>query len=204
MASATSAASGQSDAESVLQSLLEFADVFEFNNGLTRLGYEQILTQGLQGVSSAKAESRAAMGEVTVGKNAQSILWALGESDSPQSVQLLAETINSNGTSGSSNVQRAAVSPLTDEKVKEIRFALASVKTAVGKLDEVITDGLLYGCHLSTLPQLLSYDQFKMHTGCEPEVFQYVVDNGWVNPHSLNSRVSRMHLALSTSLSDYL
>jgi hypothetical protein len=27
-----------------------------------------------------------------------------------------------------------------------------------------------------------------------------VIDGGWINPQSLNSRVSRMHLSLSTAL----
>jgi hypothetical protein len=82
------------------------------------------------------------------------------------------------------------------------KAALASAKAAVGKLDDVITDGLLYGVNLSTLPQLLTYGQFELHTGCDPDIFQFVIDSGWINPQSLNARVSRMHLAISSAFAE--
>ena len=77
---------------------------------------------------------------------------------------------------------------------------MAAVKAAVGKLDDVIADGLLFNTPLSTLPQVLSYEMFEAHTGCHPDLFRLVLDSGWVNPHSLNSRISRIHLSLSAAL----
>ena len=201
MASATSAASDETDAESVLRTLLEFADVFEFTNGYRELDYNTILIQELANIASAKAESRAAMGEVTQGNNLEAIAWALEGLDRVKDEVRVAETLNSNDTNGNGNVQlqRDSVTPMED--TKKMKQALAAVKAAVGKLDDVITVGLLNDVHLSTLPKLLSFEKFEMFTGCSPEVFQFVIDSGWVNPESLNARVSRMHLSLSAAMS---
>ena len=204
MASATSAASGESDANSVLRTLLEFADVFEFATSYSQLSYESILNQGLLGISSAKAEARAAMGEVTVGENLQAIAWALEGLEKVKSQSLVSETVNTNDTSGSGNVQVQRSGNAGDEQSKMVKAALASAISAVGKLHRVVTDGLLYGVNLSTLPQLLAYDQFKLHTGCDPDIFQFVIDSGWINPQSLNARVSRMHLAISSTFSEVM
>jgi len=202
MTSATSAAAGESDANSVLRTLLEFADVFEFATGYTQLDYNSILKQGLLGVASAKAEARAAMSEVTVGGNLQAIAWALEGLEKVESERLVSEVVNSNDTSGSGNVQMQRQGNVGDEQSKMAKAAIAAAKAAVSKLDDVITDGLLYGVHLSTLPQLLAYEQFELHTGCNPEVFRFVIDSGWINPQSLNARISRMHLAISSAFAE--
>ena len=204
MASATAAAQGNPDANSVLSSLLEFADVFEFNNGYTALDYNTILNQGLLGINSAKAESRAAQQEVTVGGNLEAIAWVLEGLEKVKNEVMVTESLNENDTNGRGNVQRQVGTALSNEETKKVKAAIAAVKAAVGKLDDVITDGLLYGVDLSTLPQLLAYEQFEMHTGCEPEVFQFVVDNGWINPQSLNARISRMHLSLAATFGQIL
>lgn len=202
MASATSAAAGEQDANSVLRTLLEFADVFEFATGYSQLDYSAILNQGLLGVASAKAEARAAMSEVTVGSNLQAIAWALEGLEKIKSETLVSEVVNSNDTGATGNVQVQRVGNGGDEQSKMAKAAVAAAKAAVSKLDDVITDGLLYGVNLSTLPQLLAYDQFELHTGCNPEVFQFVIDSGWINPQSLNARVSRMHLAISSAFAN--
>lgn len=204
MVSATSAANGDEDASSVFRTFLEFADVFEFNDGFTHLEYESILLSGHVGISSAKAEARALQAGVIVGDNLEVIAWALEGVDKVKSVDLLQEVINSNGTQGAGNAQtqRQGVSP--EERNKLAEKALKSAKAAVGKLDDVIADGLLHGVSLSTLPQLLAYEQFTLHTQCDPEVFQLVIDSGWINPQSLNSGVSRMHLAISTAFAGCL
>lgn len=204
MASATVGAQGNPNAESVLRSLLEFADVFEFNNGYIALDYNTILNQGLLGIKSAKAESRAAQQEVTIGGNLDAVAWVLEGLEKVKNEVMVAEQINNNDTNGRGNVQSQANSGGGDEESKKAKAAVARVKAAVGKLDDVITDGLLYGVDLSTLPQLLAYEQFEMHTGCEPEVFQFVIDNGWLNPQSLNARISRMHLALASTFGSIL
>jgi hypothetical protein len=204
MASATSAASGEADAESVLRSLLEFADVFEFSNGYKELDYNTVLTQELGSISSAKAESRAAMSEVTVGDNLEAVAWALEGLERVKDEVRVAETLNSNDTNGNGNIQVQRGAALSSEDTKRAKQAVAAVKAAVGKLDDVITQGLLDDTHLSTLPKLLAYDKFELFTGCDPQLFQFVIDSGWVNPQSLNARVSRMHLSLSAALSDVL
>jgi hypothetical protein len=204
MASATSAASGEADAESVLRSLLEFADVFEFASGYNELDYNTVLTQELGNIASAKAESRAAMSEVTAGDNLEAVAWALEGLERVKDEIRVAETLNSNDTNGNGNVQLQRGPISSNEDSKKLKQAIAAVKAAVGKLDDVITYGLLDNVHLSTLPKLLAYDQFELYTGCDPQLFQFVIDSGWVNPQALNARVSRMHLSLSAALSNVL
>jgi hypothetical protein len=199
MASATSAANGEEDAGSVLRNFLEFADVFEFNNGYKTLNYEEVVNLGLASVDSAKAESRAAMSEVTYGNNLDAIMWAFEGKDRAKAVRILNETINGNGTTGAGNVQVTQGSGSQSDAAAR-KAALEAVKAAVGKLDDVVVGGLLRGVHLSTLPQLLAYEKFEQYTGCHPDLFQEVIDGGWINPQSLNSRVSRMHLSLSALL----
>jgi hypothetical protein len=200
MASATSAASDEGNAESVLRTLLEFADVFEFADGYRELDYEGILNSELLGVSSAKSESRAAMNEVTEGGNLDAVYWLVEGMERAADEVRVNETLNSNSTNGNGNVQiqRDSGSPPNDDGRAE--KAKAAVKAAVGKLDDVITVGLINDVHLSTLPKLLSYGKFEMLTGCDPQVFQFFVDDGWVDAHTLNARVSRMHLSLSVAM----
>jgi hypothetical protein len=204
MASTTSAANGEQNAESVMRTLLDFADVFEFNSSMSQLSYDQLITQGLLGVSSAKSEARSAMQEVTIGDNLQAIAWMVSGLEKVKNETLLSETVNTNGTNGQGNVQVQASPQGSNEESKVAKAAIAAVKAAVGKLDDVVTDGLLNGEDLSTLPKILSYSQFELFTGCDPQLFEYVVDSGWINPQSLNARVSRMHLALSGALAGAL
>jgi hypothetical protein len=178
---------------------MEFADVFEFNEGFSRLDYDQVVGMGLASVDSAKAESRAAMSEVTVGDNLDAVLWAFQGKDRAKDQRMLSEVVNENGTQGTGNV-RVTRAGDTDTSAAGRKAALEAVKAAVGKLDDVVVGGLLRGIHLSTLPQLLAYHKFEQYTGCHPDLFQEVIDSGWVNPYLLNSRVSRMHLSLSTAL----
>jgi hypothetical protein len=139
------------------------------------------------------------MSEVTYGNNLDAIMWAFEGKDRAKGLRLLSEAINGNGTSGAGNVQVTQRSDgQSDEAAR--KAALEAVKAAVGKLDDVVVGGLLRGVHLSTLPQLLAYEKFEQYTGCHPDLFQEVIDGGWINPQSLNSRVSRMHLSLSTAL----
>jgi hypothetical protein len=199
MASATSAADGEEDASSVLRTLMEFADVFEFSDGYKSLDYSQVVDLGLASVDSAKAESRAAMAEVTYGSNIDLIAYAFEGKDKVKAQTLLNSALNENGTAAEGNVQLSGQAEADTDSVNK-KAALAAVKAAVGKLDDVIADGLLFDTHLSTLPQVLSYGVFEAHTGCHPDLFRLVIENGWVNPHSLNSRISRIHMSLSTAL----
>jgi hypothetical protein len=204
MASVTAAVSGEDNPESVLRSLLEFADVFEFNSGYTELNYETVLSSDLIGINSTKAEARSAMREVTIGGNVEAIAWAMEGLEKAQDQVMINETLNGNGTNGRGNIQTQAGDPSNSEDSKKAKEAQKAVQAAVGKLDDVITYGLLHGDQLSTLPQLLSYEKFEMYTGCAPELFQFVIDSGWINPQSLNSRVSRMHFALSSTFAGIL
>jgi len=203
MVSVTSAAQGEKDASSVLRTFMEFADVFEFNDGFKTLDYDTVLNTVIGSVASAKAESRAAMAEVSIGSNVDIIAAAFQGKDTVKPEVILSQEINVNGTESSGNVQApGGAEPNGD--AAERRAALKAVKAAVGKLDDVVADGLLFNTDLSTLPQLLSYEMFEAHTGCNPDLFRLVIDNGWVNPHSLNLRVSRIHLALSLALQGVL
>jgi len=204
MASATAAVSGDNNPEDVLRSLLDFADVFEFANGYEELDYGGILNSKLLGISSAKAESRAAMSEVAVGENASAIAWAFEGADKVQDEVRISETLNGNDMNGRGNVAVDRVVGGGNEEAREIKEAKKAVKAAVAKLDDVITYGLLHGVQLSTLPQLLSYEHFELYTGCSPDLFQEVIDSGWVNAASLNSRVARMYYSLSTAFEDVL
>lgn len=202
MASATAAVSGEDNPEDVMRSLLEFADVFEFADGYRELDYASILNSELLGISSAKAESRAAMSEVGIGENVDAIAWALQGADKVQDEVRIRETLNGNGTNGRGNVAIDRVVGEGNEEASKIKEAQQAVKAAISKLDDVILDGLLYNVQLSTLPQLLAYDQFELYTGCSSDLFQYVIESGWINPQMLNSRVSRMYYALSTTFTD--
>jgi hypothetical protein len=204
MASATAAVSGEDNPEDVMRSLLEFADVFEFADGYRELDYASILNSELLGISSAKAESRAAMSEVGVGENVDAIAWALQGADKVQDEVRIRETLNGNGTNGRGNVAIDRVAGESNDEARKIKEAQQAVKAAVAKLDDVITYGLLHGVQLSTLPQLLSYEKFELYTGCAPELFQYVIDSGWIDAASLNSRVSRMYYSLNATFSKVL
>ena len=204
MAAATSAANGEEDASSVLKTLLDFADVFEFNEGFRSLSYEEVLRVGLPDIDSAKAECRAAMSEVTVGKNAEMVAWAFEGIDPDHPEHSLWGALNENGTARKGNVTLTRVTDNPKTEKSKVKEALSLVKAAVGKLDDVIVGGLLRGDHLSTLPQVVGYERFEMYTGCHPDLFNLVVEHGWINAHSLNSRVSRIHLALSTALEGVL
>jgi hypothetical protein len=199
MASATSAATGEENASSVLRSLVDFADVFEFNDGYRKLDYETILSQSVGNVASAKAESRAAMAEVTIGSNLEVVAAAFEGKDRVKPETLLSQVVNSNGTASGGNVQiTRSGDPNSESAVR--KAALSAIKAAIGKLDDVVADGLLFDDHLSTLPQVLSYEMFEAHTGCSQDLFKFVIESGWVNPCSLNSRISRIHMSLSAAL----
>jgi hypothetical protein len=199
MASVTSAAAGEEDASSVLRTLLEYADIHEFNDGYRRLDYAQVVDLGLASIDSAKAESRAAMAEVTCGENVELIAQAFDGKDRISDQDLLRQALNVNDTSARGNVQ---VSGRTESETNsvDLKATLEAIKAAVGKLDDVIADGLLFDTHLSTLPQVLSYEMFEAHTGCDPSLFRLVIESGWINPSSLNSRISRIHMSLSSAL----
>jgi hypothetical protein len=199
MASATAAVSGDSNPEDVMRSLLEFADVFEFADGYKELDYEGILNSELLGISSAKAEARAAMSEVAVGDNVDTIAWALQGADKVQDEVRVRETLNGNGMNGRGNVAIDRVAGEGNDEARKVQEAKKAVKAAVAKLDDVITYGLLHGVQLSTLPQLLSYEKFELYTGCSAELFQYVVDSGWINAAALNSRIARMYYSLNVT-----
>lgn len=199
MASATAAVSGDSNPEDVMRSLLEFADVFEFADGYRELDYEGILNSELLGISSAKAEARAAMGEVTIGQNLDAIAWAFEGADKVQDEMRVQETLNGNGMNGRGNTAVDQVTVRENDDNRKAQETKKAVKAAVAKLDDVITYGLLHGVQLSTLPQLLSYDKFELYTNCSPDLFQDVIDSGWVNAASLNSRVARMYYSLNVT-----
>ena len=105
MVSATSAANGEEDASSVLRTFMEFADVFEFSDGYKPLDYAQVVDLGIASVDSAKAESRAAMAEVTYGANAELIAYAFEGKDKVKPEVLLTRTLNANGTAAGGNIQ---------------------------------------------------------------------------------------------------
>lgn len=199
MASATAAVSGDSNPEDVMRSLLEFADVFEFADGYKELDYEGILNSELLGISSAKAEARAAMSEVTVGGNVDAIAWAFEGTNKVQDEVRVRETLNGSGMNGRGNIAIDRVPGESNEEARKIQETKKAVKAAVAKLDDVITYGLLHGVQLSTLPQLLSYEKFELYTGCSPDLFQDVIDSGWVNAASLNSRIARMYYSLNVT-----
>jgi superfamily II DNA or RNA helicase len=201
MVSTTSAAQDDTRPDSAPRTFLEFADVFEFDNGLVQLDYEQLLSRGFLGATTAQAECRAAMQEVVVGDNLEVVAWAFEGLDKVKAETIVSETINENGTSGQGNLQLQRTNQLTsDEREKLRRETLAAVKAAIGKFGAVIANGLLYGKDLSTLPQLLSYDKFELYTGCSPHLIELVIDNNWYpNIQSLHQRISRIHFALAST-----
>ena len=203
MASVTATVSNE-DNEGVLRTFVDFADVFEFADGYREMDYGALLQLGDVATASAKAITNAAVSACRVGTDAEALAWAFSDLDKIEDKEMLNETLNANGTEGSSNVQNSPIRQQTDEEKKLLRETLARVKGAVSKIDDVVFTGLLMGEHLSTLPKLLSYDKFELFTGCHPDLFQTAIDTGWVNERVVSNSVSQVHMVLESTAAPYM
>lgn len=204
MAAVTATVGEDDGAASVLRTFVEFADVFEFADGYRELGYEGVLQFGDVATASAKAITNAAVSATRVGKNAQALAWAFADLAKISNKEQLREVLNENGTESSGNAQNAGARAQTDQDKKIIREALAKIKGAVERIDDVVVHGLLRNQHLSTLPKLLSYDRFEGVTGCHPDMFQDAIDNGWINERVVSNSVAQVHMILDAQLSPVL
>jgi hypothetical protein len=198
--SAVTATVGDEDTDSVLRSFLEFADVFEFDNGYTELDYETVLQSVNVGVETAKALTNGVVSATRVGENLEAMAWAFSDLGKLTNRVEVDEVLNSNNTGSRGNVTQQSSLREVNEVKKLAKETLARVKTAVSKLDDVVVDGLVGNENLSTLPKLLRYEFFEEITGCHPDLFEAAVDNGWVNERVLVTAVSQIHLALSKQL----
>jgi hypothetical protein len=197
MASVT-ATVGEGEGDSDLRTFVDFADVFEFADGYRELDYGTILQFGNVATASAKAITNAAVSSTRVGTNIEALAWAFSEVEKLEDKEVLRETLNENGTEGSSNAQNAGPQSVSNEDKKILRETLARVKGAVSKIDDVVLHGLLTDQHLSTLPRLLSYEKFELVTGCHPDLFQTAIDTGWINERVVSNSVSQVHMVLDS------
>jgi hypothetical protein len=204
MASVTATVSNEADANGVLRTFVDFADVFEFAEGYRKLDYGSVLRFGNVAAASAKAITNAAVSATRVGTDVEALAWAFSDLDKISDIEMVREVLNSNGTEGSSNAQNVGANGLRDEDNKIVRETLARVKTAVSKIDDVVLHGLLLDQHLSTLPKLLSYEKFELVTGCHPDLFRTAIETGWVNERVVSNSVSQVHIVLDSMLAPLL
>ena len=198
--SAVTATVTDEDTDSVLRSFLEFADIFEFDNGYTQLDYATVLQSVNVGVETAKALTNGVVSATRVGENIEALAWGFSDLDKISDRTEVAEVLNSNGTGSQGNVQLQKAEAGNNELNKLAKETLLRVKTAVSKLDDVVLSEILFDNKVTTLPQLLRAESFELVTGCHPDLFQVAIDNGWVNERLLVTTVSQIHLALSKQL----
>jgi hypothetical protein len=199
MASAISAAKGETESDPVLKTLVEYADIYEFNEGFTQMTFEDLVQSGLGSVASAEAEVLAAQHEVIAGGSLEEMYAIFGGGTGGRTVVFQAE-INNNGTQGSSNVRLVGRRDSLGETDMAAE-AKKGVKQAVRRVDDVIWGALLRGEHLDSLPKVLAYDKFSMCTGCSGEQFERAIETGWIpSAENLNRRINRIYNHLSAAL----
>jgi hypothetical protein len=204
MASVTGTVSDEQGEGGVLRTFVDFADVFEFADGYREIDYGALLQMGNVATASVKAITNTAVSACRVGSNAEALAWAFADLDKIEDLGMLNETLNANGTEGSSNAQNSPNRQQTDDKKKQLGETLARVRGAVSKIDDVVFYGLLLGEHLSTLPKLLSCDRFELVTGCHPDLFQLAIENGWVNERVVSNSVTQNHIVLEALTAPFL
>ena len=189
MAAVTATVSDDEDANGVLRTFVDFADVFEFAEGYLKLNYEGVLQFGDVATASAKAITNAAVSATRVGNNWQMLAWAFENLEKISNKEQIREALNENGTKGSGNTRNSVAQREADPERKLIRNTLAKIKGAVERIDDVVVHGLLRNQHLSTLPKLLSYDRFERVTGCHPSMFEDAIELGWINERVVSNSV---------------
>jgi hypothetical protein len=204
MGSVTATVGDEESEGNVLKTFLEFADVFEFNNGTRELSYEGILEFGNVATASAKAITNAAVSSTRVGTDWEAMMWAFSDLNKIENKEQVQLVLNENGTNREGNVQLTRTPGEVDQEAKAKRETLLRIKGAVERIDDVVVHGLLFDQHLSTLPKLLSYDQFEILTACHPDLFQAAIDSGWVNERVVSNSVSQVHMILDAKLSTVL
>jgi hypothetical protein len=204
MGSVTATVGDEENEGNVLKTFLEFADVFEFNNGTRELSYEGILEFGNVATASAKAITNAAVSSTRVGTDWEAMMWAFSDLNKIENKEQVQLVLNENGTNREGNVQLTRTPGEVDQEAKAKRETLLRIKGAVERIDDVVVHGLLFDQHLSTLPKLLSYDQFEILTACHPDLFQAAIDSGWVNERVVSNSVSQVHMILDAKLSTVL
>lgn len=204
MAAVTATVSDDEDANGVLRTFVDFADVFEFAEGYRELNYESVLQFGDVATASAKAITNAAVSATRVGNNWQALAWAFEDLDKISDKEQIREALNENDTTGSGNVRNSRAQREVDPEGKLIRDTLAKIKGAVERVDDVVVHGLLRNQHLSTLRKLLSYDRFERVTGCHPSMFEDAIELGWINERVVSNSVSQVHMILDAQLSPVL
>ena len=196
---------GDEDGEgNVLKTFLDFADVFEFNNGTREISYEGILEFGNVATASAKAITNAAVSSTRVGTDWEAMMWAFSDLHKIEDKEQVNLVLNENGTNRVGNVQVTRTPGEVDQEAKAKRETLLRIKGAVERIDDVVVHGLLFDQHLSTLPKLLSYDRFEVLTACHPDLFQAAIDSGWVNERVVSNSVSQVHMILDAKLTTVL
>lgn len=196
MVTVTANVSQEVDPKSALQSFLDFADIFEFNNGYESINYESILKMASSSVSSAKAAINSAAAAITVGQNIEMMRWLFDGKDRVENLVQIREQINGNDTNGRGNkfVERNG-SRSTDSK--ELRILLEQIKAAIQKIDDVILFELKGNNPISSLPQLLEAESFELLTDCHPDTIRTAIDSGWVCERAIADATSQAHLYLS-------
>ena len=204
MGSVTATVGDEEGEGNVLKTFLDFADVFEFNNGTREISYEGILEFGNVATASAKAITNAAVSSTRVGTDWEAMMWAFSDLHKIEDKEQVNLVLNENGTNRVGNVQVTRTPGEVDQEAKAKRETLLRIKGAVERIDDVVVHGLLFDQHLSTLPKLLSYDRFEVLTACHPDLFQAAIDSGWVNERVVSNSVSQVHMILDAKLTTVL
>ena len=197
MVTVTANVSKEVDPKSALESFLDFADIFEFNNGFDSISYETILNMASSDVSSAKAVINSAVAAIRVGENFEMMQWLFNGKDRIENLVQVREQINANGTNGRGNrvVDREGRSG--ESTSKDLAILLEQVKAAVQKVDDVILFELKGNNHISSLPQLLEAESFELLTDCHPDVIRAAMNDKWVCERALANATSQAYLYLS-------
>jgi hypothetical protein len=199
MASVT-ATVGDEQGDGVLRTFVDFADVFEFADGYREMDYSALLQMGSVATASAKAITNAAVSACRPGKNVDALAWAFSDVEKAKNKVVIHNVLNESGTEGSSNAQNSGARRGVDEERKILRETLLRVKAAVERIDDVVVHGYLRGVHLSTLPELLSYERFERVTGCHPDLFELAISSGWINERVVSNSVTQVHTVLDAQL----
>jgi hypothetical protein len=174
--------------------------VFEFADGYREMDYGALLQLGNVATASAKAITNAAVSACRPGKNAEALAWAFSDLEKAKNKVVIHNVLNENGTEGTTNAQNAGAQREPDEEKKIRKETLLRIKAAVERIDDVVVHGYLRGQHLSTLPELLSYERFERVTGYHPDLFQTAIENGWINERVVSNSVTQVHTILDAQL----
>ena len=195
MLQATSNADELEEPGNLLKTFLEFADINEFDDGFTTLGYEELLQitvknpeEAIEGIT--RRASR--LGRIGIYSDRFAIL--LSGATATKGVKVVDEVVNSNGTDDKGNQK------ITGEKrestANERKAALKLVKGACERIPAVVATHVFEGEAITSVFQLLASPHLEMMTGLSREGFETAVEDHWLSNRELSALVADSALKL--------